>query len=203
MWFFRSFSYLPRPTFQGLAPWLAIFIVFWLFQDEAPTVRRYQLSPLGLAVFSGLALLHARNFPSVIRRSKEKGLGYLPVLPIVPITVLAGWGVFAGQDISIQIGWAIGYTGFAALVAVAVFSSGPDELADLPFRWASDHPLAQSAMRLTVVRLALEAAGATTIMIYGSVEDWVLFVSLGRLALWHFFDWIIILTVMTAPDEDS
>ena len=96
-------------------------------------------------------------------------------------------------------GW-LGYTGlFLALLA----TSGPDDFALMPYRWASDHPFAREAMWIVAVRLAAVALLAVLVAVHGTLTEWVVTISLGRLGLFYLFEWITILFAITWRGGDS
>ena len=202
MWFFRSFRYLPSPTFQWLAPRLAIFIVYWLFRDMPVAVLGAPISAVGLAVFVSIALLMARAAPYTLAQARRDGVTVWVSIFLIAILIAALLGVVATDDRAVQAGWLIGWLTYCAMFALVVFAFPEEDHAKLPFHWASDHPLSGNAMRILLVRNAIEVAAASYLMAYGTLDDWVVFVSFGRIALYYLFVWIIILMIVTAPDEE-
>lgn len=200
MWFFRSFSYLRRPSFRGLAPSLVFLAVYWVFKDLPLSAFGIELSALGLAVFTALSLTLARNLPYSDAR-KQGFLGFLAFF-VVAILLLGFWATITLEERVIQTGIVIGWVAHTLCLALIVFTFPPEDLARINSQWASTHPMSRMAMGIVTVRFAVEAAGASALMLYGTVGDWVLFLSVGRIFLHYFFDWIIILTIMTMPDEE-
>ena len=202
MWFWRSFQYLPPPSFAGVAPHLAVFFVYWAFRDLSVHAGPFALLPLGMAVCCGMVLTLSRGFAGMLAKARRGGITGPIIAFAVLFFTLAVAASVAPVDRVVQMGWVIATLIYAALLTFSVMIFTPKELARLPFRWASEHPTAQSAMWLTAIRYSAVVAGASAIMVFGTVEDWVLFITFGRLAIWYFFDWVIILTIMTAPDEE-
>lgn len=200
MWFFRSFSFLRRPSFRGLAPSLAFLAVYRIFKDLPLSAFGIELSALGLAVFTALSLTFARNLPYSDAR-KQGFLGVL-VFFVVAILLLGFWATITLEERVIQTVIVIGWIAHTLSLALIVFTFPLEDMARLQFRWASTHPLSRMAMGIMTVRFAVEAAGASALMLYGTVGDWVLFLSVGRIFLHYFFDWITVLAIMTAPDEE-
>lgn len=204
MWFFRSIDLLPRPRLTGITPTLAMLAVWALFEGTAPRLFGRPVSPLWLALASSFALAYAARLPGLLTRDKLSPTGRRAVIAIATglALVIAAGGLVTDPRI-LQIGWILGWALYTGLFVLLLISSGPRELAAWPYRWATNHPFARDAMWLMALRLATLVLAASLVAIHGTLGEWVITVTLGRLALFYLFEWVTILFALTWRDGDS
>lgn len=201
MLFLRSFELLPRPSLSWLAPHLGMLAVWFAFEGTDPAILGHPVLPIWLACLVQVMLTLARNAPTVLRRARAEGgagpvaAAYMAILAIV----LAG-GLAVSPWI-IQAGWLIGWTLYT-LLFTGMLRLSPQDADWMPSRWAGQSPVAQSALWLVAVRTAVFVAVASWLMARGTLTDWVLFLTLGQVALFYLFGWFTILMALTAPDDE-
>ena len=204
MWFFRSVELLPRPRLTGIAPTLAMLAVWALFADTTPALFGHEVQPLWLAFVTFFALTIAARLPPLLtrntlgpttRRAAVAAAGAMAL-------VLAAGGFVSGPW-PLQVGWIVGWVVYTGVFVLLLVSSGPAELAAFPYRWASGHPFAREAMWIVALRLATVALAAALVAIHGTLTEWVVTITLGRLALFYLFEWVTILFALTWRDRDS
>lgn len=204
MWFFRSIDLLPRPSFIGLAPTVAMLAVWGLFEGTSPRLFGLELQPLWLALATSFALTYAGRLPALLARGDVTRVARAALWWSVGGTVLAiGGAVFLRDPWLLQLGWIAGWLGYTGLFLALLATSGPDDFALMPYRWASDHPFAREAMWIVAVRLAAVALLAVLVAVHGTLTEWVVTISLGRLGLFYLFEWITILFAITWRGGDS
>jgi hypothetical protein len=200
MWFFQSVELLPRPTLQRLIPSLAMIVVWFLFHGLQPEIFGHPVQAIWLAVGVQAVLGLANRVPGVLG---VQGVNVKFVLGL--FVAFAGFvlaGVFLHDAKVIQVGWLAGWLIYTAMFAAVPALFSDDSISQLPFRWASTHPFARQALWITAVRFALVALGASWVMSAGSLTDWVLFLTLGQLALFYLFEWVTILMALSLPDDE-
>ncbi len=202
MWFFRAVEFLPRPTFLWVAPSVAMLVTWFLFEAHPTALFGVPLSRLGMATAAYWALSLARTYPAgasrmteLVGRPATYGL-YLVFAGVLSLAVLSP------DPRAIQIVWTSGTVLWVVAVGLFVFFS-PEDIPELPLRWAEDHPKAKLAVEIGLVRAAFFAMVSTLVILYGSVTDWVILMTLGRIALFYLAEWVTILFVWTAPDEEA
>lgn len=204
MWFFRSIELLPRPTLIGLAPTAAMLAVWSLFAGTSPRLFGTQVLPLWLALATYFALTFAGRLPELLARgdvARRARSTLLVSVTAIGLAILAG--AFVRDPWALQLGWIIGWLGYTGLFVGLLVSAGPGDLALMPYRWAADHPFSREAMWIVAVRLAAVALMVSVVAVHGSLTEWVCTISLGRIALFYFFEWITILFALTWRDGDS
>lgn len=201
MWIFDSVEMLPRLTLQRLIPSLAMIVVWFLFQGLQPSILGHPVQAIWLAVGVQAVLGLANRIPGIL------GLPGVNMKFILGLGVaFSGFvmaGVFLEDPKVIQYGWLIAWLVYTAAFAAIPAIASDDYVADMPFRWASTHSFARQALWLTAIRFALVALGASWLMNHGSLTDWVLFLTLGQLALYYVFEWITILLAMNIEDDEE
>ena len=201
MWFFRSIELLPRPTFLGLAPTAAMLAVWGLFAGTAPELFGRLVHPLWLALVTYFALTYAARLPALLARGEVTAGARASLMALVAGTaLLIAAGLFIADPWILQLGWIAGWLGYTFLFVGLLATSAQDELALFPFRWASDHPFSREAMWIVALRLAAVALLVSLVAIHGTLTEWVLTISLGRIALYYLFEWITILFALTWHD---
>ena len=204
MWFFRSIELLPRPRFLGLAPTLAMLAVWAVFEGTTPALFGHPVQPLWLAFVTFFALTLAARLPQLLARAEGRGNGRVAlILSAVAIALLVGAGGLVTETYSLQIGWILCWLGYSGLFVLLLATSDPGELAAFPYRWASDHPFSREAMWIVALRLATVALAAALVAIHGTLTEWVVTITLGRLALFYLFEWVTILCALTWRDRDG
>lgn len=204
MWFFRSIDLLPRPSFLGLAPTGAMLAVWALFEGTEPELFGRTVHPLWLALATYFALTFAARLPALLARGEVTTGARMALVGSVAAIVLAmALGLFVRDPWLLQLGWIAGWFGYTALFVGLLATSGPGDLALMPYRWAADHPFSREAMWIVAVRLASVAALVSLVAVYGSLTEWMLTISLGRIGLYYLFEWITILFALTWRDGDS
>ncbi len=204
MWFFRSIELLPRPNFLGLAPTAAMLAVWALFAGTTPVLFGRAVEPLWLAFVTYFALTFAARLPALLARGEVTHVARLALYASVAATVLAmAAGLFVRDPWILQLGWIVGWLGYTGLFVGLLATSGQSDLALMPYRWAADHPFSREAMWIVAVRLAAVALMVSLVAVYGTLTEWVLTISLGRIGLYYFFEWVTILFAVTWRDGDS
>lgn len=204
MWFFRAIEHLPRPSVIGLAPTLAMLAVWGLFEDTAPALFGRPVLPLWLALATYFALTLAARLPSLLARGDPRsGSRRALTLVATALVLVVAAGALVTEPWLLQIGWIVGWLGYAGLFVLLLVTAGPDDVALMPFRWASEHPFAREAMWIVAVRLATVALLVSLVTAHGSLTEWVFTISLGRIALFYLFEWITILFAVTWRDGDG
>lgn len=204
MWFFRSIELLPRPTLMGLAPTAAMLVVWVLFEGTEPVLFGRIVLPLWLALATYFSLTLAGRLPGLMARGHVSIGARLALRASVAICIAV---IIAGGLVQdprlLQLGWIIGWIGYTALFVGTLLVFDAEDLALMPYRWAIDHPFGREAMWIVAVRLSVVALLATWVTAYAAVTEWVLFVTLGRMALFYLFEWVTILFALTWRDGDS
>ena len=204
MWFFRSIDLLPRPSFLGLAPTAAMLAVWALFEGTAPELFGQEAQPLWLAFVTYFALTFAARLPALLARGEVTRGARIALIASVAATVLAmSVGFFVRDPWILQLGWIVGWLGYTGLFVGLLATCDKGDLALMPFRWAADHPFSREAMWIVAVRLAAVALLVSLVAVHGTLTEWVLTISLGRIALFYLFEWITILFALTWRDGDS
>ena len=204
MWFFRSIELLPRPSFMGLAPTVAMLFVWALFAGTSPELFGREVLPLWLALITYFSLTFAARLPSLLARGEVTRIARLSLSAAVAVIVLAiAVGALVQDPWILQLGWIGGWLVYTGLFVVLLATSGQEDLALMPFRWAADHPFSREAMWIVAVRLAAVALLVSLVAVYGTLTEWVLTISLGRIALFYLFEWVTILFALTWRDGDS
>ncbi len=204
MWFFRSIDLLPRPSFIGLAPTGAMLAVWALFEGTTPQLFAFDVHPLWLALVTYFALTFAGRLPALLARGEVTRTARRALVASALATAAAiAAGVLVRDPWFLQLGWIVGWLGYTGLFVGLLVTSGPSDLALMPYRWAADHPFSREAMWIVALRLAAVALLVSLVAVYGSLTEWVLTISLGRIALYYLFEWITILFALTWRDGDS
>lgn len=204
MWFFRAIEFLPRPTFFGLAPQLAMLAVWLLFETRNPTLFGLPVSPLWLALAAFAALHFAQRLPDALAKGRVVTGGRSAAWATV---VVAGAALAASAFVTeprlLQTGWLVGRSIFVFVFLSMLLFYDDGDIAQLPFRWAGEHPFARAALWITAVRFALELTVTSWLMVRSSLVDWVFFVTLGRIAMYYLFEWITILFALSRTDDED
>ena len=204
MWFVRSIELLPRPSFLGLAPAVAMLAVWGVFEGTEPELFGRTVLPLWLALVTHFALTLAARGPALLARgevSRRARLAFHAAL--ATLTAALGLAMFIRDPWLLQLGWFVGWLGYTGLFVGTLLTFDEDDLALMPYRWASAHPYPREAMWLVALRLAVVALAAAYITARGSLTDWVLFVTFGRMAVFYLFEWVTIVFALTWRDRDS
>lgn len=203
MWFFRSVEFLRRPSLVWLAPTIAMLVVWGVFEGTEPTVFGQPVLPLWLALVANFALRLAARGPSALVRARRDRSAWAIWTVLVGMVAAAIGGAFVHDPWLLQLVWLLGLLVYVANFAVAMLVFTPEDFARMPSRWAGATPFSRLAMWLVVLRWAVVGLGASWLMVHGTETDWVLFVSLGTLALYYLFDWITVFLAITRPRDDG
>lgn len=204
MWFFRSIELLPRPTVLGLAPTAVMLAVWGLFEGTEPVLFGREVLPLWVALATYFILTLAARLPGLLARGQVSPGARLALRAALMICVGAiGAGAFVEDASLLQLGWIVGWLGYTLLFVGTLLVFDAEDLALMPYRWAIDHPFGREAMWLVAMRLSVVAVAVTWVTTYGTLTEWVLFVTLGRMVLFYLFEWVTILFALTWRDGDS
>ena len=169
MWIFDTIELLPRPSFRGLAPHLALLVVYLVFRDLPVAVAGHAVSPRGLAVLASLALSLGRNLPSVLTAARALNLRWAVLVPVVVVGFVVLVGAFAAP-LLVQKGWLLGWILYATTFLWFVQFGADEDIDRLPSRWASaDEPLSRPVLMIHALRLAGEAFIASWMMQHATV----------------------------------
>ena len=204
MLLFRSIDYLPRPTLMGLTPAAAMLAVWALFEGTEPILAGRPVQPLWLAFVTYFSLTLAARLPGLLARGRvSRGARAALWAALVLYVAALVAGGFVADPRLLQLGWILGWLAYTALFVGTLLVFDAEDLALMPYRWAIDHPFGREAMWIVAVRLSVVALAATWAMTRGTLTEWVLFITLGRLFLFYVFEWITILFALTWRDKGS
>ncbi|RYH09023.1 hypothetical protein [Tropicimonas sp. IMCC6043] len=192
MWFLRTITLVPRPTAIGAAPFLVTLVTFLVFRGWTGTLLGRPLAPLPIAAASGFAVLIVRNvlfnLKEELRPDDLSGWMALYTLGIFLCAAL----LFSPDAATVQKCYTVYLLAMSACI-LAVLRFWPEDIHHFPSVWATRDAEAVRAMPLVALGYALRAIAADWVAMSGTETLWILFVTLGSLAIHFLTNWVILL----------
>ncbi|MEM8591426.1 MAG: hypothetical protein AAGF13_02755 [Pseudomonadota bacterium] len=187
MWFFWSIRQLPRFNVWLRGPQILALVVFLLFEGQVGTALGIEIFALKTA--AAAMWLAATCF--VISRAESPQWPEVTVTAIMFALICVVIALPDERAIMVLVTGVFAVTLFFLLGIPFLFE--PDERAQLPFRWLGVEGMQSAAFGLLAARETLFLAVALWAMAALSVLDWLLWITLGRIALYYFYEWLMIL----------
>lgn len=202
MWFFTSVQLLPRPTVSWLLALLFPLAVWGLLGQHQTVVFGQAVQPLWLVIASGMLLGLSRRLPQNWAQAKEGDIRATALVIYAGILVLLVSGAFVQSAFVLQLAWLIAQTLYT-LLCLLVLLRTPEDTTILQTRWSGDHPFAETAGWIQVTRQILVILLLGWLALYGTLTDWVLVFTLGRIVFYYVGEWVTILFALTSRRKDE
>lgn len=194
----QTLQAVPPPSFHAVFPRLVLLGVFAVFETRTPVLAGHAVSPLSLAAltFWILTLTRQRLFalPALAPdRRVLAGRVNLVAYCIIPFILFL-------PSQSLQTVWVC--FSFAFVMAQMLFLwLFPEDAEGLPVGSSFTGEEAERVARVRVASWSVYVMMSSAFAVFGSLADWVLFVTLGQI-IWAFANrWIIVLMIF-AGDLD-
>ncbi|WP_068113827.1 hypothetical protein [Tropicimonas marinistellae] len=188
MWVLRTVVLVPRPDILAAFPSLVVLFSYLALQGRDSVFLGHPLAPLTVAVAAGLV---ARQLRCTMFRPVRRTAG-------TPLQGAAsGFGAvllmfLAPSAAEVQAALLVLLLGWATTILL-VIRIAPGHVARLPSVWAGHGKGSPDAMGIVAGSYMLRGVGAGLVMLSGNQTLWILFVSLGCLAIDFLTNWVILL----------
>ena len=197
MWMLRTFSLVPRPDLMGLAPLALMLGTFLAFRDREVTLRGQPVLALPLAVAVYLVAQVTRNAVLALGRRALRARIW-PLVALWPVAALLAWEIAtAGAARPVQHGYAA-YLLAMAVLWLAAIRVAPELMHLMPSPWARAAPPHMRAQAMSLVALSgvLRAIACEALARWGTETAWMLFVTLGSVAVYLLAHWVVVLMLL-------
>lgn len=188
----KAFHTLTPPPPRDLAPILVTFGVWSAVADLDLVWMGFPVLPLWFALASGTLFWLIGRMPEFYDRAhgtpqKAAVIGMSAFLVFV---ILAS--SLSTQAWMIQSVWIAGSILYGLVFSVGVLMGDNEDLAMLCPRWAHAPDFTRTALWVIAIRNAFVALGAVILMNETQLTEWVVFVTLGKVAAYYIGEWFTV-----------
>ncbi|KPP86868.1 MAG: Protein of unknown function (DUF1282) [Rhodobacteraceae bacterium HLUCCA08] len=200
MWILATLRLMPRLDPLGFVPVLAFLAVWAIGTEREAHLFGQALDPVVLAIVVRAWLQLAYN----AQRRWRLLFSDVALTTAVPVLVAgfaaAAVALWVNSATVVQIAWSV-YLMALGVTMVAYVLFAPGDLYMMPTPFARNDRHLEGAHLIIGAALILQSLCAAAMARWGSDAGWVLFVSLGHVALHLLTNWIVILWMMTCDES--
>lgn len=196
MWNLDTIRVVPRPSMRSVATAITVLAVYVAFRNLEVMLFGRPVHPLALAISLRLGLVLVGNFleydagQATAQETRIRvWLLYFGLVGALGILLISNPAL-------IQHLWGLFLLAFAT-VQLAFVRFSPGDVPLLPSVWASTHRLSPRALELATMGVVLVAVTSEALIGFGSEMAWMVFVTLGALAINFLTNWVIVLMITT------
>lgn len=191
MWFWWSLRQLPRFDAIRWGPFLAAPLFFALFEGAGGRVFGIEIFALKTALLTTWmisACFYAWRALTLRREAEVASALYI---------LLFGSALLMPSEQSLML-FAVGFhVAQTALVGLIPVIFNPEEYPRLPYRWLRVEETFAAGHTLLLVREIAAVTVSYWVALQLSPLDWLLWISVGRIALYYLYEWLMTLLFAT------